>query len=107
MIPFFLGEQIGLLWAFERDTSAPGGWQKLEEPFMNLTVYYERLNYDEQGFLALRFHPKYSENGLFYSWYSVFKTGEEFERASRLSEFRVILLFYLSIFFKCWRCGFI
>ena len=73
---------------------------------MNLTVHTERLLYDEQGFLALRFHPKYSENGLFYAWYTVLKVGEELERTSRLSEFRVCALslrnYFLLDYMNTW-----
>ena len=83
-----LGEQIGLLWVFERNDTAAGRWTKLDEPFMNISVYYGNLNYDEQGFLALRFHPQYTENGLLYVWYSTFDFDAEI-RSSRLSEFRV------------------
>ena len=90
MICIFLsvtGEQTGVLWVFERDVTAAGGWRQLARPFMNISVHIDFEDYDEQGFLAVRFHPQFSSNGLLYSWYSIFEAG--FGRSTRLSEFRV------------------
>ena len=76
-----------MLWTFERDADAAGGWTKLDEPFLNVSVHYESLFYDEQGFLAVRFHPDFENNGLLYSWYSYFY--EDVGRTTQLVEFRV------------------
>ena len=76
-----------MLWTFERDADAAGGWTKMAEPFLNISVFYEFLAFDAQGFLTVRFHPDYHNNGLLYSWYSVFY--QDVGRSTRLSEFRV------------------
>ena len=88
------GEQTGVLWTFERDADAAGGWRKLEEPFLNISVFYEFPIFDAQGFLALQFHPDFDSNGLMYSWYSVFY--EDTGRTTRLSEFRVCITAYYT-----------
>ena len=54
---------------------------------MNISVHYDSLIYDEQGLLAVRFHPQHTDNGLLYAWYSVLEEGVG--RTTRLSEFRV------------------
>lgn len=71
----------------ERDDSVLGGWRRLENPFLNISVFYGSGGYSEQGFLATRFHPNYVNNGLLYSWYTV--RGGIGEVSTLLAEFQV------------------
>ena len=84
----FSAEQVGLVWVLTRNAGITGGWERLPEPFLDIDVYFEGRPGDEQGFLALEFHPDYTNNGLFYCWYS-YRLSSNDPRYTRLSEFRV------------------
>ena len=77
----FIGEQIGLVWVY-----MPDG-EKLPEPFLNLTEIVRtggRVG-DERGFLALAFHPQFSENGRVFIYYSIGVDNDEFTRMSEVT----------------------
>ncbi len=50
----------------------------LEEPFLDISALV-KIDHQEQGLLGLAFHPDYANNGLFYIYYSDFRTnGDHF-----------------------------
>src|SRR5919107_800414 len=50
----------------------------LEEPFLDISALVN-THHQEQGLLGLAFHPDYENNGLFYIYYSDFRTnGDHF-----------------------------
>ncbi len=50
----------------------------LEEPFLDISQIV-KIDHQEQGLLGQAFHPNYAENGLFYIYYSDFRTnGDHF-----------------------------
>jgi len=50
----------------------------LEEPFLDIAALV-KIDHQEQGLLGLAFHPDYERNGLFYIYYSDFRTnGDHF-----------------------------
>lgn len=50
----------------------------LEEPFLDISNIV-KIDHQEQGLLGQAFHPNYAENGLFYIYYSDFRTnGDHF-----------------------------
>jgi uncharacterized repeat protein (TIGR03806 family) len=53
------------------------------EVFLDLTARTETEN---GGLLSVAFHPRFAENGLFYTWGSTYVGGQ---RANRLTRFRV------------------
>jgi uncharacterized repeat protein (TIGR03806 family) len=53
------------------------------EVFLDLTAKTETQN---GGLLSIAFHPRFSENGFFYTWGSTFVNGQ---RANRLARYRV------------------
>jgi len=54
--------------------------------FLDLTRVVRLDNFNEMGLLGLAFHPKYSENGRFFLFYTATASNT---RQNRLSEFRV------------------
>lgn len=77
----FVASQTGEIYAFDQDD------EQIEEPnlFIDLTdrvIYKDREN--EEGFLGLTFHPRFSENGKFYVYY----TTSARPHVSVLSEFQ-------------------
>ncbi|KAK5886908.1 hypothetical protein CesoFtcFv8_017893 [Champsocephalus esox] len=63
----FIAEQVGFVWVYLRDGS------RLETPFLDLSGEVMTTGWlgDERGFLGMAFHPKYSENGRFFIYYSI------------------------------------
>ncbi len=50
----------------------------IEEPFLDVSRLV-KIDHQEQGLLGLAFHPAYAQNGLFYIYYSDFRTnGDHF-----------------------------
>jgi glucose/arabinose dehydrogenase/plastocyanin len=50
----------------------------LEAPFLDISALV-KIDHQEQGLLGLAFHPDYANNGLFYIYYSDFRTnGDHF-----------------------------
>ena len=50
----------------------------LEEPFLDISALVN-IHHQEQGLLGLAFHPDYAQNGLFYVYYSDWRTnGDHF-----------------------------
>jgi len=50
----------------------------LEDPFLDISLLV-KIDHQEQGLLGQAFHPDYAENGLFYVYYSDFRTnGDHF-----------------------------
>lgn len=62
------------------DTAAP---HPPREVFLDLTAKTETQN---GGLLSVAFHPRFAENGFFYTWGSTFVNGQ---RANRLARYRV------------------
>lgn len=62
---FLIAEQGGTIRVFEDG-------KMLEKPFLNVKNKMIKLNefYDERGLLGLALHPNYTNNGLFYIYYS-------------------------------------
>lgn len=60
---FFLMEQRGVVYSFSSELSG----QKL---FVNMTslVEYDANSVDERGLLSIALHPRFSENGKFYTY---------------------------------------
>jgi glucose/arabinose dehydrogenase/plastocyanin len=57
----------------------------LEEPFLDIAALV-KIDHQEQGLLGLAFHPDYENNGLFYIYYSDFRTnGDHFLVERRVS----------------------
>ena len=77
----FIAEQIGLVWVY-----MPDG-EKLPEPFLNLTEIVETggRRGDERGFLALTFHPEFTENGRVFIYYSIAIDNQEYTRTSEVT----------------------
>ncbi len=46
----------------------------LEDPFLDISLLV-KLDHQEQGLLGQAFHPDYAQNGLFYIYYSDFRTN--------------------------------
>ncbi|MBI0583805.1 MAG: PQQ-dependent sugar dehydrogenase [Methanomassiliicoccus sp.] len=61
----FIADQIGRVYIIKDG-------RKREEPFVDVSHELVRLepNYDERGLLGLAFHPRFSDNGLFYLFLS-------------------------------------
>jgi glucose/arabinose dehydrogenase len=58
----------------------------LDEPFLDISQNV-KIDFLEQGLLGLAFHPDYSENGLFYVYYSDYVTnGQSFVEEYRVSD---------------------
>ncbi|MGE3181786.1 MAG: sorbosone dehydrogenase family protein, partial [Phycisphaerae bacterium] len=76
----FIAEQAGRVRVLDSSDTL------LSTPFLDIRDRVAPLNaaYDERGLLGLAFHPRFSENGLFYVYYSLAERS-----ATRLSEFRV------------------
>jgi glucose/arabinose dehydrogenase/plastocyanin len=57
----------------------------LEDPFLDISALV-KIDHQEQGLLGLAFHPDYENNGLFYIYYSDFRTnGDHFLVERRVS----------------------
>jgi glucose/arabinose dehydrogenase/plastocyanin len=57
----------------------------LETPFLDIAALV-KIDHQEQGLLGLAFHPDYAQNGLFYIYYSDFRTnGDHFLVERRVS----------------------
>ena len=57
----------------------------LPDPFLDIAQLV-KIDHQEQGLLGLAFHPLYAENGLFYVYYSDFRTnGDHFLVERRVS----------------------
>ena len=76
----FIVEQVGVIHILDRDGNL------LPDPFLDINVLTTPREGDERGLLGLAFHPKHSENGLFYVYYSANVGGRH---TSIVSEFRV------------------
>jgi len=74
----FVVEQAGLIRVFENDPSVES-----MTTFLDLHTKV-RTSHTEEGMLALAFHPKYADNGLFFVYYSASDP-----RRGVLSRFRV------------------
>ncbi len=64
------------------------------QPFLSISDRMVQLKqgFDERGLLGLALHPRYSENGRFFVYYSApLRQGapEDWDHTSRISEFRV------------------
>lgn len=78
----FIGEQRGVIKILTRDGVI------LDEPFLDFSesVGTSDAYGDERGLLGLEFHPRYKDNGLFYTYYSEYtRQGQHY---SRVSEWR-------------------
>jgi quinoprotein glucose dehydrogenase len=77
----FVASQLGVVHVFPKDAGA-----ETTQIFMDISdrvVYKDREN--EEGFLGMTFHPKYTENGEFFVYY----TTTEAPHTSVISRFRV------------------
>ncbi|TWU03844.1 PQQ-dependent sugar dehydrogenase [Neorhodopirellula pilleata] len=79
----FVASQTGEIFVFDESN------EQVDEPemFVDLSdrvIYKDREN--EEGFLGLAFHPRFSENGKFYAYY----TTSDRPHVSVLSEFRTV-----------------
>jgi len=79
----FVASQTGKIFVIDESN------EQVDEPelFIDLSdrvIYKDREN--EEGFLGLAFHPRFSENGKFYTYY----TTSDRPHVSVLSEFRTV-----------------
>lgn len=66
----YVVEQEGIIWRFKND-EATGEKTR----FLDVADRIPRRRHNEEGLLALAFHPKFKENGYFYVNYSQFAGG--------------------------------
>ncbi|MDQ3674540.1 MAG: PQQ-dependent sugar dehydrogenase, partial [Gemmatimonadota bacterium] len=75
------GDGSGRLFVVERTGTVQildQGGTMLDEPFLDVSARV-KIDHQEQGLLGLAFHPEYAANGLFYIYYSDFRTnGDHF-----------------------------
>ena len=64
----FVVERTGTIRIIDADGNL------LESPFLDVSALVS-IQHQEQGLLGLAFHPNYAENGLFYIYYSDFRTN--------------------------------
>lgn len=64
----FIVERIGRILIVDKSG------QLLPDPFLDISNLV-KTDFLEQGLLGLAFHPKYKDNGLFYVYYSDFRTN--------------------------------
>ncbi len=84
----FVADQVGIIRIID------GDGRLLDQPFLDLTGRIVRLRrgYDERGLLGLAFHPKFTENGRFFVYYSApLAEGAppDWDHTSRIAEFTV------------------
>ena len=86
----FIGEQIGLVHIMY-----PNG-TLLKDPFLDIRADIKTTSSkgDERGMLGMAFHPRYSENGKFYIYYSTHLNPYEAQQQLgnhkiRIEEFKV------------------
>lgn len=81
---FLIAEQGGLIKVLENG-------KILSQSFLDLKNKMVKLNafYDERGLLGLALHPNYSENGLFYVYYSAASSLKGSNHKSVLAEYSV------------------
>jgi glucose/arabinose dehydrogenase len=82
----FIVDQVGVI------TIRSASGQVLGTPFIDLRDRVRNLDpaYDERGLLGLAFHPEYSSNGLFYVFYSGWKSPTapaDWSHTNYISEF--------------------
>lgn len=79
----YVGEQGGLVFIYRNKT-------KIKEPFLDLVnkVHTTGNIGEERGLLGMAFHPRFSENGKFYIYYSVSVIGPPSDMI-KVSEFKV------------------
>lgn len=78
----FIVEQIGVIRILDRE------FNLLPQPFLDVSidVLTSSRKGDERGLLGMAFHPRHSQNGLLYIYYSTRVNGAHH---SKVSEFRV------------------
>lgn len=64
----FVVERTGTIRVIDADGNL------LEDPFLDVSALV-KIDHQEQGLLGLAFHPDYAENGLFYIYYSDYRTN--------------------------------
>lgn len=79
----YVGEQGGLVFIYKNKT-------KVKEPFLNLVNKVTTSDNigEERGLLGMAFHPKFSQNGKFYVYYSVSVISPPSDMI-KVSEFKV------------------
>ena len=67
----FVGEQRGVIFVFDPKR------KPFKKPFLDIRskILNSGQGWDERGFLGLAFHPKFSENGRFFVYYSAANQG--------------------------------
>ncbi len=84
----FVADQVGIIRIID------GDGRLLDPPFLDLTDRIVKLHggYDERGLLGIAFHPKFTENGRFFVYYSApLAEGAppDWDHTSRIAEFAV------------------
>lgn len=66
----YVVEQEGIIWRFKNDETTGE-----KTKFLDIENRIPRRHHNEEGLLALAFHPKFKDNGYFYVNYSQFAGG--------------------------------
>lgn len=66
----YVVEQEGIIWRFKNDEATSE-----KTKFLDIADRIPRRRHNEEGLLALAFHPKFEENGYFFVHYSQFAEG--------------------------------
>jgi glucose/arabinose dehydrogenase len=78
----YVVEQPGRIWRFPNDQEA-----RERELFLDISARIPARRHNEEGLLALAFHPKFKDNGLFFINYSQHRQGDK-PRRGVLSSFK-------------------
>lgn len=78
----YVCEQDGMAWRFKKDADT-------KEAFLDLTgvIPVRRQRHNEEGLLALAFHPDFKKNRYFYVCYSQLKSSADKPRRGVISRF--------------------
>lgn len=83
---WFLVDRSGVIWKYNRSGDAFAAAGQLADLRSRVTRLFEGATYDEMGLLGMAFHPRFSENGFVFVYYSAVGTqGTPVE--ARLSRF--------------------
>ena len=82
----FVAERIGVVYVYEKNEPERARTFLDIKSQVVVNPTGPNLVYDEGGFLGLAFHPKHSENGKFYVYYTIVEGNAKL----RISEFKTL-----------------